>query len=269
MAMFRRMLVLGVLCSAAVSCGRDSTQGLTGPTASLDPAVESGSSGSVTAQNATPVMVLRTHPEIVNGRIDTTGLVTFNLCNSSDQDQNPDNPEQGDTLNWQFHFGDSGTSAFNPDGTFNADLGHVCRTEHTYARGRYIATVSVTDQHLEDQGAEVSALARVTRAVTIVSSGGEQGSDVVTGALTTLFASNNSQCGNMFDVTPKRGLTITGFDVNLDPGSYTLEVYYRRGSSVGNESSSAGWTLAGSSSVVSTGADTPTSLNVGSFKYSD
>jgi hypothetical protein len=126
--------------------------------------------GVVTLDNASPVLTLHTHPPAVNGKVWTTGLVTFNLCDSTDPDQNPDHPELGDTLNWQFHFGDSGTPAFNPDGTFNADVGHVCRTEHTYVEGRYTATVTVTDQHLEDQGHDVSSLARTTQTITVIAS---------------------------------------------------------------------------------------------------
>jgi plastocyanin len=77
----------------------------------------------------------------------------WNLCNSDDQDP-------GDSLNWQFNFGDSGRPAFNADGTFNPDFDHSCRTEHTYREGSYTATVSVTDKHLEDQSRNVSATAR-------------------------------------------------------------------------------------------------------------
>jgi hypothetical protein len=75
---------------------------------------------------------------------------------------------RGRHLKWQFHFGDSGTAAFNDDGTFNAEIGHVCHVEHTYQyAGSYVATVSVTDQHLEDQAHEVAALARDTMQLTI------------------------------------------------------------------------------------------------------
>ncbi len=160
-----------------LSCQGDSTtpslrSSAVGPS---DPASVAGDvAGVVTAQNVAPVIVLKTTPEIQDGRIDTTGLVKFNLCDSSDADQRPDDPEAGDTLNWQFHFGDSGLPAFNEDGTFNSDFGHVCRTEHTYEAGRYTATLSVTDQHLEDQSAEVSAMARATLDVEVVVGGPER-----------------------------------------------------------------------------------------------
>jgi hypothetical protein len=104
----------------------------------------------------------------------------FNLCQSSDPDQVilPDGSQDpsGDTLNWQFHFGDSGTEPFNEDGTFNPDFDHFCRVEHTYEAGRYTATVSVTDKHLEDQGNDVASLARVVLQLTVEVAGERSGS---------------------------------------------------------------------------------------------
>ncbi|MCA9320430.1 MAG: hypothetical protein KDB53_06835, partial [Planctomycetes bacterium] len=46
-------------------------------------------------------------------------------------------------------------------------------------------------------------------------------------ALTTTYASNNGQNGNMFDVvvTGASPITITNFDINVDPGSYTVEIW--------------------------------------------
>jgi PKD domain len=75
----------------------------------------------------------------------------------------------GDSLYWQFHFGDDGTQPFRSDGTFDANFARFCRTEHTYtSSGSYVATVSVTDKHLEDQSRSVSGLARVTQRLTIL-----------------------------------------------------------------------------------------------------
>jgi hypothetical protein len=123
--------------------------------------------------NGRPVMLLKTTPRAdgstspptVSGPAPLT--VRFNLCQSSDPDQDLENPERGDTINWQFHFGDSGNPAFDEDGTFKPDFDHFCRVEHTYQRGQYTATVSVTDKHLEDQGKDVAALARVTQQVAV------------------------------------------------------------------------------------------------------
>ena len=44
-------------------------------------------------------------------------------------------------------------------------------------------------------------------------------------SLTTTLTSNNGQAGNMFDVKALVGLTIDSFDVNLDAGTWDLEVY--------------------------------------------
>jgi hypothetical protein len=125
-------------------------------------------------QNSPPILVLKTTPRaqdavpypVISGVAPLT--VKFNLCESSDPEQNLEDPEAGDTLNHQFHFGDDGTEPFDEDGSFNPDFDHFCRTEHTYEEaGSYLATVSVTDKHLEDQSREVSAQARVTRQVAI------------------------------------------------------------------------------------------------------
>ena len=84
--------------------------------------------------------------------------------------------------------------------------------------------------------------------------------------LTTTFASDNSFTGNMFDVTTAgNALNITGFDVNLEPGVSPISVYYRTGTYVGNETSSAGWTLAGTVSVTSLLANTATFVNTPDF----
>ena len=54
--------------------------------------------------------------------------------------------------------------------------------------------------------------------------------------LTTLFAANNGQDGNMFDVTTfATPITVTSLDVNLNPGMHTLVLYTRAGTYVGYE----------------------------------
>jgi plastocyanin len=133
------------------------------------PATDSAAGRTVAVgQNLPPIPVLRTTPPInastgvatVSG--DAPLSVKFNLCRSEDLDE-------ADTLNYQFHFGDSGRPAFDDAGAFVPDFDHFCRTEHVYERpGDYTATVSVTDKHLDDQGHEVVAFARRTLSVTIV-----------------------------------------------------------------------------------------------------
>jgi hypothetical protein len=133
--------------------------------------------GGVQADNNAPRLFLKTDPPM-DTRVSPALIsgasplrVHFNLCKSDDPDQvlNPDGTENpsGDTLNWQFNFGDS-KPAFNADGSFNPDFDHFCRVDHTYGPGEYTATVSVTDKHLEDQAGGVAALARVTQTVRIV-----------------------------------------------------------------------------------------------------
>jgi len=137
----------------------------------------SGEPGDPRASNAAPRLELRTspaanyalNPPLIEGPAPLT--VVFNLCRSDDPDFVflPDGTQdpRGDTLNWQFHFGDSGAPAFKSDGSFNPDAEHQCRVDHTYGEGDYVATVSVTDKHLEDQGRDVVGLARATTQVAI------------------------------------------------------------------------------------------------------
>lgn len=75
-------------------------------------------------------------------------------------------------------------------------------------------------------------------------------------SLTTTYAHNNGQSGNMFDIVASTAVTITGFDVNID-NTCDIEVYITTagGSHVGQEQNSGAWTLVGSSaSVPSLGA---------------
>jgi hypothetical protein len=78
------------------------------------------------------------------------------------------------------------------------------------------------------------------------------------GSLTTPFVGGNSQDGNMFDVVALKNIEVQGVSVSIGTQSGTIEVYYRPGTHVGFESSSAGWTLAGSAAVVGAGTNTPT-----------
>jgi hypothetical protein len=119
-------LLVGAVLGAHLGCG--------GPTelpagATAVPTTERGQGESVAAfANAPPSIELRTQPPYVEGEPVPTVIgvaplaVTFNLCRSSDPDQVEDG--SGDSLTWQYHFGDSGTPAWNPDGSFNPDVSH-------------------------------------------------------------------------------------------------------------------------------------------------
>src|SRR5262245_18020409 len=151
-----------------LSCGdRAPTGPVTGPAAGVtETPIMTATFGTLGSLNAPPTIVVRTtpaadystDPPTISGPPPLTGL--FNLCQSEDTDP-------GDSLNWQFNFGDSAKRAFNDDGTFNPDTDHVCRTEHTYAEGTYTTWVSVTDKHLEDQSKGARSLARKSQAITI------------------------------------------------------------------------------------------------------
>ena len=84
------------------------------------------------------------------------------------------------------------------------------------------------------------------------------------GSLTTLFASNNGFAGNMFDITPTVDLSITAMDINIDQLGIatTMDVWYMTGSSIGNETNAALWTLIGTYTGTSAGANLPTFMDM-------
>lgn len=174
----RRLAILAFPLMLACGVGSPSRPTAT-PTASDEakPAEVATPEHAPGTVNALPNLVIKTTPRAIPGDPwpEITGpaplTVRFNLCESTDPDQDAEDPAERDSLNWQFHFGDSGEEAFREDGTFRADFEHFCRTEHTYAEGTHTATLSVTDKHLEDQSREVTALARATQRITIVATG--------------------------------------------------------------------------------------------------
>lgn len=84
--------------------------------------------------------------------------------------------------------------------------------------------------------------------------------------ITTTFLSNNGQSGNMFDVVNLGGnKTVTGFDLNLDSGTFNLEIYAKSGSWVGFNSDAAAWDLIDSGSVTSAGENLATFFDVSDF----
>ena len=86
-------------------------------------------------------------------------------------------------------------------------------------------------------------------------------------SLTTIFAGNNGNAGNMFDVrSVGPSVQITDFDINLSPGSTVIEVWIVTGGGtlVGNETNAAAWSLVASVPITSNGADVPTPLGLAS-----
>ena len=84
------------------------------------------------------------------------------------------------------------------------------------------------------------------------------------GSLSTDFNSNNGCAGNMIDIAPVLDMQISGIDLNVDGAGLQVDVdvWYIPGTSFGNESNSAGWTLIGSFSGTSAGADLPSFVDM-------
>ena len=84
--------------------------------------------------------------------------------------------------------------------------------------------------------------------------------------LSTIYATNNGQDGNMFDVVTLGGaLNVTAFDLSLGVGTWTIEVYEKPGTWVGFDQNASAWTLIGSGSVTSTAINAPTFFDVADF----
>jgi len=83
-------------------------------------------------------------------------------------------------------------------------------------------------------------------------------------SLTTRFDSDNEFAGNMFDITPRHDLVLTGMDINTtDPGTtVTIDLWYADRSSFGIEQQPLFWTYLGSYSGISAGRDFPTYIDL-------
>jgi hypothetical protein len=86
-------------------------------------------------------------------------------------------------------------------------------------------------------------------------------------SLTTRYAADNGQDGNMFDVVVgSNALTVTGFDLNLNSVTTTIEVYAKTGTWVGFDNNPAAWTLVGSvSNVTGAGYNQATHIDLSNF----
>ena len=84
------------------------------------------------------------------------------------------------------------------------------------------------------------------------------------GSLTTMYASNNGQAGQMFDIVALTDVVIECFDVNMyNGGPYDWELRYKTGTHVGFETNAAAWTLLGTASgVPSSGSDNVSALPI-------
>lgn len=80
--------------------------------------------------------------------------------------------------------------------------------------------------------------------------------------LTTELAAGNSYDGNMFDVKALTSVTLETFSVTVGTGNWNIAIYYRPGSYVGFNLSSAGWTFLDSAVVSGAGASIPVQIPV-------
>jgi uncharacterized protein (TIGR03382 family) len=86
--------------------------------------------------------------------------------------------------------------------------------------------------------------------------------------VTTTFASNNGQSGNMFNVNvlAAQGIDVEQLQLNLDPGSWNVQLYTLDSSYAGFETNAGAWTLRDSvTGLVSAGTNVPTTWNVSDF----
>ena len=82
--------------------------------------------------------------------------------------------------------------------------------------------------------------------------------------VTTTFANNNGQAGNMFDIVATNPVLINDFDCNIDSGNWTVQVYAVTGGGSWSpvSTTSSAWTLLGSASVTSAGVGNATNLGL-------
>lgn len=81
-------------------------------------------------------------------------------------------------------------------------------------------------------------------------------------SLTHSFSANNGSKGVMFNIVATNTVTIYCIDGNLYVGTAPYEIYYRPGTYVGNEGSSAGWTLLGTVNITSNGSNVSTPIPI-------
>lgn len=81
--------------------------------------------------------------------------------------------------------------------------------------------------------------------------------EAATSNTTSLFlslAGGNGSSGNMFDIVAQTNIEVNGFDIHLSNTiTNTIEIWYRPGTWVGFNTSNAGWTMAGTTTVTGMG----------------
>jgi len=81
--------------------------------------------------------------------------------------------------------------------------------------------------------------------------------------LTTTFANNNGQDGNMFDLVAINDVTVSYFEINCDAGTFDFEIYTKNSAYLPDVNNAGAWTLVGSATgVVGNGPGVPTVLPI-------
>ena len=80
-------------------------------------------------------------------------------------------------------------------------------------------------------------------------------------SLKTFYSGATSYQGVMFDINAHHNIRVDSFDANIQgSGTDNVDVYYRNGTFVGNETNSSAWTLAGTTTVTINGAGSPSHI---------
>ncbi len=189
----------------------------------------------------------------------------------------------------------TGIAIDGEDGDISGDIIATPASGSTFPVGDTTVTLSVTDSDgntatcdfivtVEDHEAPIAICKNITvdldpttSTATIVTADINDGStdncniasydliavQAIQSSLTTSFAGATTQGGNMFDLEPINNLTINSFDINMPTGAtQTIEVYFKTGTWVGSATTPGDWTLVATTSATSSGAGTPTPLNL-------
>ena len=96
-------------------------------------------------------------------------------------------------------------------------------------------------------------------------------SPAASATLTTTFSDNNGFAGNMLDlnVLVTTGITLESLELNLDAGSWDLDLYSKSGAYAGSETNAGDWTLRSSvTGLTSAGAGLATAWDIADFVLS-
>jgi hypothetical protein len=158
-----------------------------------------------------------------------------------------------------------GSSAtFNVAATGSLPLSYFWERNGTFISGATNPSYTTNNVQVADSGAQFSCLVSNAYGTALSYSAVLTVQSSPTGVLTTEFASDNSYAGNMFDIVPKANLGINALDVNVGPAGLvtTITVYYRLGTSVGYEGSSAGWIYLASGTATAAGDNARTHVDI-------